>query len=33
LIRRYRAALADEIEQHERQQLDQLKAKYEAVAR
>jgi hypothetical protein len=33
LIRRYRAALAGEIEQHQRLQLDRLKAKYEAVAR
>jgi hypothetical protein len=28
LIQRYRAALADEIEQRERQQFDRLKAKY-----
>jgi hypothetical protein len=33
LIERYRAALTDEIEQHERLQLGRLKAKYEAVAR
>ena len=33
LIERYRVALTEEIEQHERQQLDRLKAKYEAVAR
>jgi hypothetical protein len=33
LIQRYRAALAEELEQRERQQFDRLKAKYEAVAR
>lgn len=33
MVQRYRAALADELEQRERQQLDRLKARYEGAVR